>query len=57
MSAGMPCTAADSVLLTLESVMRKGWATAEADSDIIYLTATEPSAFAPYSRYLPLKES
>jgi hypothetical protein len=35
---------------------RKGWATAEANSDIIYLTATEPSDFPPFSRYVPLME-
>uniref|UniRef100_UPI003F499962 hypothetical protein n=1 Tax=Streptomyces sp. CA-136453 TaxID=3240050 RepID=UPI003F499962 len=43
----------DHVLCTVESMLRKGVVTAEAEGQTIYLSATVASDFAPYSRYVP----
>ncbi|MFE0056089.1 hypothetical protein [Streptomyces sp. NPDC059003] len=41
-------------LRDIETLLRRGLATAEAEGLTLYVTATERTDFAPYSRYVPL---
>ncbi|MEW1657882.1 hypothetical protein [Streptomyces sp. NPDC093707] len=45
----------ESVKRTVEVVLRKGWSTATAAGQAIYLESPRDSDFAPFSRYVPVE--